>query len=119
MSKYEQYNFATEIAKQMVEKWFGQIVEWNDVPSNGPQLVYLEKDYTDSKAWCCVVVVDKPIEDMTDEDIVEVTEHHQVSNPIFNRNGIFILFHIRNTNRANLRHVYEYKVKEIDNSVHK
>ena len=107
MSKYEQYNFATEIAKQIVEKWYGPIVEWDDVPGNGPQLVYLEKGHKDSKALCCVLVVDKPIEDIVEEILA----------PIFIRNGIFVLVHIKNTNRTNLRHAYEYKVREIDNYV--
>lgn len=119
MSMYEQYNFATEIAKQIVSKQYGTIVEWNDImPANSPQLVYLEKQYKDSEAWCCVRVVNKPIEDLTDDDIAKATEHTHIFNPIFSRNGMFVLVYIKNTNRTDLIHNYQYKIKEVDNFAH-
>ena len=112
MSEYEQYNFATEIAKQIVAKEHGDIVEWNDVlPSNSPQLTYINRNHS-VEEWCCVRVVDKPIEELTTSEIQEATKDTHIFTPIFSHNGLFFLIYIQNKNRTDFVHNYQYKVKE-------
>lgn len=111
MSEYEQYNFATEIAKPIIEKEYGYIVEWNDVlPSNSPQLVYINRERC-IEEWCCVRVVDKPIADLTESEMEYATRKTHVYNPIYIRSGLYFIVYIENKNRTDLTHKYQYEVK--------
>lgn len=112
MSEYEQYNFATEIAKQVIEKEYGPIIEWNDVTWGGlPHLMY-NNDKKNTEEWCNVRVVDKPVNELTENDIHKYTSYVNYFYPSYRNDGIFFLVYIKNKNRTDLTHEYQYKILE-------
>ena len=99
MSKYEQYYFATDVAKGVIEKKYGPIMTWNDLmPGNEPQLLY-HNNARNAEEWCCVRMVDKPIDKLTEEDVEQATKPTHLFNPIFSKNGIYFLLYLCDKDR--------------------
>lgn len=115
MSKYEQYFFATDVAKEIVSQRYGEIVKWNDVlPGNEPQLVFMNhKAKPEGWEWCRVKVVDKPINELSEEEMKEATHDVYSANPIFTHNGIYFLIYIYDKRRAAPGHKYSADIKKV------
>ena len=73
---------------------------------------YINKHHN-TKEWCCVRVVDKPISELTESEVAQATKNMHIFNPIFSHNGLFFLIYIeKSDDRTALGYHYKYKIKE-------
>lgn len=119
MSRYEQVNFAVQIAQSLVEKKEGKPLQISDNASHIPQIVYKAK--TGDIQWCAVSVTDSDWDEVggswlgSSRSIIDGNRY--ISKVMTENDGMFVHVYIENTNRTDVIHNYKYKTIDVPKGV--
>ena len=113
MSRYEQENFAVQIACNLIKEKGGGLIQVSDNASHIPQIVF--RTNTGQLQWCAVSVTDEDWDETkgswlgASQSIIDGNRY--ISKVMTEENGMFLHVYIENSERGGKIH---YKYKSID-----